>query len=152
MLLFQNQSLFRKGQCLNAPEIKILFSSVVYITAGVFVLGRYGQSVSTHDTLINSLLSFGVCQLNGNDPSCPDHEDIVNKTNISLNCITFFILGLIPLTSLSYAVKTSDIKRLFQRLRLSSKKSRAFRSTSTDSRKKDSVLTNATVQCSRTQE
>ena len=91
---FQNQSLFRRGQCLNTPEIKILFISVVYIIAGVFVLVQYGQSVSKHNVSIDSLLAFGVCQLNGNDPSCPKHAHIVGKTGIALNIVSFSFWGL----------------------------------------------------------
>ena len=113
--------------------------------AGVFVLVRYGQSVSTHDVYIDSLLRFGLCQLNGNDPSCPDHEDIIDKTSNALNIITFFILGLVPLTSLSYAVKTSDIKKLLRRLRLSRKRFETTRSTLSDSKRKDSLQINSTT-------
>ena len=117
---------------MNTPEIKILFISIVYIMAGVFVLVRYGQAISTHLEYVNSLLAFGVCHLNGDDPSCPDHETVVNKTDIVLNCISLFLLGLLPLTSLTYAVKSSDIKRLRKCLTLSKKRFPAPRSASTD--------------------
>ena len=124
--------------------------------AGVFVLVQYGQSVSKHDVSIDSLLAFGVCQLNGNDPSCPKHEHIVGKTGIALNIISFFILGLAPLTSLSYAVKSSDIKKLLKCLRLSRRRGQTTRSyICSDSRRNDSLQATSTTfatQNSRIQE
>ena len=127
--------------------------------AGVFVLVRYGQSVSTHGEYVNSLLAFGVCQLYGDDPSCPDHETVVNKTEIVLNCISLFLLGLLPLTSLTYAVKSSDIKRLRKCLRLSKKRFSAPRSVSNDNTitKEDTLKATSTtftnsVQASELQE
>ena len=110
--------------------------------SGVFVLVRYGQSLNNQNEQIDLLLSFGLCQLGGNDPSCPNHDDIVDKVNVVLNCITYFILGLIPLTSMPYAITSSDIEKLRQHLRLTSARLWTARSTSSDSRKKESVQPN----------
>ena len=130
---------------MNAPEIKILFISIVYIIAGVFVLAHYGQSISNRGGYVSSLLAFGVCQLNGNDPSCPNHEDIIDKPGIALNIVTFFLLGLVPLTSLSFAVKSSDIKRLQTCLKWSKKTSGAPTDASNETKKKDSLKAASTT-------
>ena len=114
--------MFRKEGCLNTPEIKILFLSLVYIIAGVFVLARYGESLNSHDEYIARLLSFGSCHLNGNNPNCPPHDSIVDNTSLALNCITFFLLAFIPVTSLAFALNSSDFKKFTKFCKRSKKK------------------------------
>lgn len=147
---YKNQSLFRKGECLNTPEIKILFTSGVYIVAGVFVLVRYGHSLSVHENFIESQLTYGVCHLFGNDPGCPSHDNVVDKTTIVLNCITFFILGLIPLTSLTYAVKTSDLKKLARCFKPSRKAETSQMNISSGTQGKNSVFTTVSIAATST--
>ena len=104
------------------------------------MLVRYGHALSEHEQYIEALLTFGVCHLFGNNPSCPSHDSVVNKTAIILNCLKFFILGLIPLTSLTYAIKYSDAKNLGKCFRLGKKVETSQVNISSGEQRNNSVL------------
>ena len=139
----QKQEILRGGKCLKTPELKILCLSLFYIICGVVVLARYGESTGYHGDYIQRVIDFGLCHLVGESESldCPPHDSISDTKGFALNCLSFFLLGCLPICSLVFAFTSSDIERVvlcWKRVVRQSETSKVYLSASGGSKKGDS--------------
>ena len=83
--------------------------SIAYFLAGVLSLVRFSESFATHDVYINLAIQYALCQLNGNNPSCPT---LGAESGNIINGIVFLLLAGLPLSNLVFAFTSEDISRV----------------------------------------
>ena len=128
---------------MKTPELKILSLSLFYIVCGVVVLAQFGESTGSHGDYIQRVIDYGLCHLGGESESleCPSHASISDTKGVALNCLSFFLFGLLPICSLVFAFTSSDLERVLvccKRVARTSKTSKAYLSTSSGPKKGDS--------------
>ena len=139
----QKQEIVRGGKCLKTPELKILCLSLFYIICGVVVLARYSETIGSQGDYIQRVIDFGSCHLAGVSASlnCPSHDSITDTKGVALNCLSYFLLGCLPISNLIFAFTSSDLERVVvccKRVVRRSEASKKHLSASGGSRKTDS--------------
>ena len=94
--------------------MKLLCLSLFYIVWGVIILARFGESTAIQDKHIQAIIDFALCHLGGESGSlnCPSHDSLTDTTNVALNCLSYFLLGCLPVSSLVFALTSSDLERV----------------------------------------
>ena len=111
----QKQDILRGGKCLQTPELKILCLSVFYIVCGVVVLAQYGETTGSQGNYVQRVIDFAVCHLAGESSAtvdCPSHDNIMDSKVVALNCLSYLMLGCLPISSLIFAFKSSDFNQV----------------------------------------
>ena len=112
----QKQEILRGGKCLKTPELKLLCLSLFYIIWGVIILARFGDSVAIQDSRIQDSIDFALCHLGGESGSldCPSHDNLSDTKEVALDCLTYALLGCLPVCSLAFALTSSDLERVVE--------------------------------------
>ena len=99
---------------MKTPEMKLLCLSLFYIIWGVIILARFGESTAVQDKHIQDVIDFALCHLGGESGAvnCPSHDSLTDTRGVALNCLAYFLLGLLPISSLIFALTSSDLERL----------------------------------------
>ena len=112
----QKQEILRGGKCLKTPELKLLCLSLFYIIWGVIILARFGESAAIYDSRIQDSIDFALCHLGGESGSldCPSHDSLTDTKGLALDCLSYFLLGCLPVSSLVFALTSSDLERVVE--------------------------------------
>ena len=128
---------------MKTPELKLLCLSLFYTIWGVVVLAQFGESAGIHDSHIQGVIDFAVCHLGGESGSldCPSHDSISDTKGVALDCLSYFLLGCLPVSSLIFAFTSSDLEQVVvccKRVVRQSEASQMLQSASVRSKKADS--------------
>ena len=112
----QKQEILRGGKCLKTPELKLPCLSLFYIIWGVVILARYGENAAIYDSRIQDSIDFALCHLGGESGSldCPSHDGLSDTKGVALDCLSYFLLGFLPVSSLVFALTSSDLERVVE--------------------------------------
>ena len=99
---------------MKTPELKILCLSLFYIICGIIVLTRFGESTGSYGDLIQNVINFALCHLGGESGSldCPSHDSLSDTKGVALDCLSYFLFGCLPVSSLIFAFTSSDLERV----------------------------------------
>ena len=112
----QKQEILRGGKCLKTPELKLLCLSLFYIIWGVIILARFGESAAIYDSRIQDSIDFALCHLGGESGSldCPSQDSLTDTKGLALDCLSYLLFGCLPVSSLVFALTSSDLERVFK--------------------------------------
>ena len=96
--------------------MKLLCLSLFYIIWGVIILARFGESAAIYDSRIQDSIDFALCHLGGESESldCPSHDSLTDTKDLVLDCLSSLLLGCMPVSSLVFALTSSDLERLVE--------------------------------------
>ena len=77
-------------------------------------MARFGESIGIHDSHIQGVIDFALCHLGGESGSldCPSHDGLSDTKGVALDCLSYFLLGCLPVSSLVFALTSSDLERV----------------------------------------
>ena len=96
--------------------MKLLCLSLFYIIWGVVILARYGENAAIYDSRIRDSIDFALCHLGGESGSldCPSHDSLTDTDSLALDCLSYLLLGCMPVSSLVFALTSSDLERVVE--------------------------------------
>ena len=112
----QKQEILRGGKCLKTPELKLLCLSLFYIIWGAILLAQFGENAAIQDSRIQDSIDFALCHLGGESGSldCPSHDSLTDTKGLALDCLSSLLLGCMPVSSLVFALTSSDLERVVE--------------------------------------
>ena len=99
------------------PEVKILCLSVFYVLVYVFSLTQFSQIIAKGSELGQDLAKFIICNIQGVQSVTEKYqnvENIVDHAGVALEITANFLLGLIPIANIAFAMKSSDFMKLLK--------------------------------------
>ena len=79
-------------------------------------MARFGDNAAIHDSRIQDSIDFALCHLGGESGSldCPSYDSLTDTQEVALDCLTYALLGCLPLCSLVFALTSSDLERVVE--------------------------------------
>ena len=96
--------------------MKLLCLSLFYVIWGVIILARFGEIAAIYDSRIQDSIDFALCHLGGESGSldCPSHDSLTDTKGLALDCLSSLLLGCMPVSSLVFALTSSDLERVVE--------------------------------------